>query len=271
VPNIGIKDEQGSARLTERIGLRVSLDRLHREVDRAGNMEAMDRFEAQAWTMLTGPTASKAFKISSEDEKTRDRYGRNTWGQRCLLARRLVEAGVDIVTVTMNGPLCGRVQNWDDHAVNHHVFQGLQYRTPFFDQAVSALIGDIHERGLDEQVLIVVGGDFGRTPRISYAASTGAGVASGPAGTMQPGRDHWPMAMSFLFSGGRIATGQVIGGTDARGEQAVERRLGVQDFVATLYHHLGIDAHGVQIANLAGRPVPILQDGKPIPELMRRG
>ena len=106
--------------------------------------------------------------------------------------------------------------------------------------------------------------------KISYAASTGAGVASGPAGTMQPGRDHWPMAMSFLFSGGGIATGQVLGATDARGEHAVERRLGVQDFVATLYRHLGIDAQRVQIMNHSGRPIPILQEGKPIPELLGR-
>src|SRR5262249_22122836 len=268
VPNIGLKDRETAARLGERIGLRVGFDRLRREIDNGRNMEAIDRFEAQALNGLTGSATRRASDMAAEDPRLRDRYGRNAWGQQCLLARRLVEAGVDLVTVSLNGPLCGRVQNWDDHAVNHHVFEGMKYRAPFFDQAVSALIEDIYQRGLDEHVLVVVGGDFGRTPKISYAASTGEGVASGPAGTMQPGRDHWPLAMSFLFSGGRINVGNVIGSTDARGENAVERRLGVQDFVATLYRHLGIDAQRVEIVNFSGRPVPILHDGKPIPELV---
>ncbi len=270
VPNIGIKDRASAKRINERIGLRVNLDRLRREIDQGGNMEAMDSFEVQAWNMLTGSAARRAFDISQEDPRIRERYGRNMWGQQCLLARRLVEAGVELVTVTLNGPLCGRVGNWDDHAVNHHVFEGLKYRTPFFDQAVSTLIEDVHQRGLDQQTLIIVGGDFGRTPKISYAASSGGGVASGETGTMQPGRDHWPMAMSFLFSGGRINPGQVIGSTDARGEHAVQRRLGVQDFVATVYRHLEIDASRIEIPNFSGRPVPILQDGKPIPELLGR-
>jgi hypothetical protein len=270
VPNMGLKDLASSQRMSDRIGLRVSLDRLKREIDRHGNMEAMDAFEVQAWNMLTGSASRNAFDISKEDPRNRDRYGRNMWGQQCLLARRLVEAGVELVTVTLNGPLCGRVGNWDDHAVNHHVFDGMKHRAPFFDQAVSALIEDIHQRGLDQNVLIVVGGDFGRTPKISYAPSSGEGVASGPTGTMQPGRDHWPMAMSFLFSGGRINPGQVIGATDARGEHAIQRRLGVQDFVATLYRHLDIDASRIEIPNFSGRPVPILQDGRPIPELIGR-
>ncbi|HLJ11060.1 MAG TPA: DUF1501 domain-containing protein [Planctomycetaceae bacterium] len=270
VPNIGMKDRATAARLEERIGLRVSLDRLHREIDQGGNMRALDRFETQAWNLLNGSAARQAFDISQEDPRIRERYGRNAWGQQCLLARRLVESGVELVTATLNGPLCGRTQSWDDHAVNHHIFDAMKMRAPLFDQAVSALIEDIHERGLDQHVLVVVGGDFGRTPKISYAPSSGEGLASGPTGTIQPGRDHWPLAMSFLFSGGGITPGQVIGSTDARGENAVQRRLGVQDFVATLYHHLGIDASRVQILNFSGRPIPILQDGKPIPELVGR-
>lgn len=270
VPNIGLKDRAGATRLEQRIGLRVSLDRLRREVDRGGNMEALDKFEAQAWNVLTGSAAQRAFDISQEDPRTRDRYGRHAWGQQCLLARRLVEAGVELVTCTLNGPLAGRTQSWDDHAVNHHIFDAMTHRAPLLDQAVSSLIEDIHQRGLSDHVLVVVGGDFGRTPKISYAASTGAGLASGPAGTIQPGRDHWPQAMSFLFSGGRIQTGQVIGSTDARGENAVQRRVGVQEFISTLYRHLGIDAERVQITNLSGRPIPIVQNGKPIPELVAR-
>ena len=138
----------------------------------------------------------------------------NAWGQQLLMARRLVEAGVEIIATEFDGPLCGRVQNWDDHSVNQHIFDAYKFRTPAFDQAVSALIEDIYARGLDQRVLVVVAGEFGRTPRISYVASSGGGVASGPAGTVQPGRDHWPRANSMLFAGALTAfadhTGQAI-------------------------------------------------------------
>ena len=122
-----------------------------------------------------------------------------------------------------------------------------KYRAPFFDhavaaQAVAARIDDLHQRGLDQRVLLVVAGDFGRTPRISYAESTGSGALSGAAGVVQTGRDHWPHAMSFLFSGGGIAEGQVIGATDGRGEHPVSRRVGVGDFLATIDRRPGIDA-----------------------------
>jgi uncharacterized protein (DUF1501 family) len=268
VPNIGLKDAEHVARLDGRMRLRQRLDRLGRQAEQAAAEGAFDAFEGQAWNVLTGPQARRAFDLGLEPDRVRDRYGRNTWGQRCLLARRLVEAGVDLVAATLNGPLCGRVQNWDDHAVNHHVFDALKYRAPFFDQAVAALVEDLHDRGLDKRVLLVVGGDFGRTPRISYAASTGAGVASGAAGVVQPGRDHWPHAMSFLFSGGGIAEGQVIGATDKRGEHPADRRAGVGDFLATLYRHLGIDADHATVRDPAGRPVPLLQQGgAPVREL----
>src|SRR5207245_4547251 len=126
--------------IRERMGLRERLDGLSRALDDRGNMQAIDQFEEMAWNMLTSPMARRAFDLSQEDPKVRDRYGRNTWGQQCLLARRLVEAGVELVTVTLNGPLCGRVNNWDDHAVNHHVFEAMRQRAPYFDQAVAALI-----------------------------------------------------------------------------------------------------------------------------------
>jgi hypothetical protein len=147
----------------------------------------------------------------------------------------------------------------------------MKYRAPFFDQAVAALVEDLHERGLDRKVLLVVAGDFGRTPRITYVASSGGGVASGAAGVVQPGRDHWPHAMSFLFSGGGIAEGQVIGATDRLGERPVQRRLGAGDFLATLYRHLGVDADRATVRDPAGRPVPLLQQGgEPIRELAAR-
>mgnify|MGYP002623098300 CR=1 FL=1 len=257
VPNIGLADEQAQARLGDRINLRRQFDTLRRDVDRKAMMRAFDEFESQAWDLLTAEAAREAFDLSHEPDSLRDRYGRNEWGQRALLGRRLVEAGVDLVTVQFGGSLCGRVGNWDDHAVNHHVFEAMKLRTRYYDQAVSALIEDIYDRGLDRRVMVVVTGEFGRTPRISYQQSTGGGVGSGPTGTTQPGRDHWPRATSMLFAGGGITTGQVIGATDQRGEDAVTRIVGRTDFLATLYRHLGIDPDGVAFDDFAGRPIPV--------------
>jgi uncharacterized protein (DUF1501 family) len=270
VPNIGLTDPAQAGRLRTRIQLRQSFDDFRRDVDRSGATRAMDAFETQALSLLTSPEAARAFDLDQEDPRLRDRYGRNQWGQQCLLARRLVEAGVEIVTTTFDGPLCGRVANWDDHAVNHHVFDALKFRAPYFDQAVSALIEDVYDRGLDKRVLVIVTGEFGRTPRISYVASSGGGVASAPAGTVQPGRDHWPLANSMIWAGGGIQTGQVIGATDRRGENVVERRVGPQDFLATIYRHLGIDYERVTIPDHAGRPTPIVTNGQAITELRAR-
>lgn len=270
VPNIGLKDTGQAKSLNERLDLKSNLDRLQRGVDQSGVMDAVDQYEKQAWNLLTSSAARNAFDLTKEPEAVRQRYGHHAWGQQCLLARRLIESGVDIVATEFDGPLCGRVANWDDHAVNHHVFEAIKYRAPFFDQAVSALIEDIFARGLDQRVLVVVTGEFGRTPRISYVASSGGGVASGPAGTVQPGRDHWPRANSMLFAGGGIRTGQVVGATDKQGEDPIERRVGPGDFLATIYHHLGIDFKHVAIPNFAGRPVPIVSEGDTIPELVRQ-
>jgi len=267
VPNIGLQADQHSG-LERRLDLRSSLDRLQRTIDSSGKMSAVDQFETQALNLLTSPAAQAAFDLSKESDKVRDRYGRHQWGQQCLMARRLVEAGVDVVATEFDGPLCGRVANWDDHAVNHHVFDALKYRAPFFDQAISALIEDVYQRGLDQRVLVVVAGEFGRTPRISYVASSGGGVASGEAGTVQPGRDHWPQAGSMLFAGGGIRTGQVIGATDVKGEDPVDRRVGPGDFLATIYRHCGIDYQQLSIPNFAGRPIPIVSSGEAIRELV---
>jgi len=258
LPNIALRDGQEITRLQTRMNLRRQLDRVA-PLDRP-SQRAFDTFQDQAVRVVTGAQARRAFDLSLEDPRVRDRYGRNTWGQQCLLGRRLVEAGVELVTVTLNGPLCGRVNNWDDHAANHHVFEAMRQRAPYFDQAVAALIEDLHQRGLDKHVLLVVGGDFGRTPRISYAPDSASGVT-------QPGRDHWPHATSFLFSGGDITSGHVIGRTDRLGEYVVDRRISVGDFAATIYHHLGIDHEHATINDPTGRPVPILPEGEPIPEL----
>jgi uncharacterized protein (DUF1501 family) len=264
LPNVGTPDQAILDRIHKRRGLREQLDRLVRSLDDRGNMQAGDHFEQMAWNMLASPAARQAFDLSKEEPTVRDRYGRNTWGQQCLLARRLVEAGVELVTTTLAGTLCGRVQNWDDHAVNHHVFASMQARAPYFDQAVAALIEDIYERGLDRQVLVVVTGEFGRTPKISYAADSASGVA-------QPGRDHWPRATSMLFAGGGMPTGQLIGSTDRRGEDVVERRISVHDFLATVYRHLEVDPTGIEFNDFAGRPIPILNQGSVIPELVAHG
>ncbi|MGE3314596.1 MAG: DUF1501 domain-containing protein [Planctomycetaceae bacterium] len=261
VANVGVTDRAKSARLESRISLRRQLDGIKTNLDLAEGMTSMETFERMAWEMLTRPEAERAFNLQQEDAKLRDRYGRNTWGQQCLLARRLVEAGVDLVTVTLLGPICGRVHNWDDHAVNHHCFDAMKSRAGYFDQAVSTLIEDVYERGLDKRVMVLVTGEFGRTPKISYAKDSASGV-------MQPGRDHWPAATSMLFAGGGLRTGQVIGGTDRRGEQVIERRIGPGDFLATIYQHLGIDSSRIAFADFTGRPIPIPVEGRAIPELV---
>ncbi|MFO0814221.1 MAG: DUF1501 domain-containing protein [Gemmatales bacterium] len=268
VPNIGLTNIDEVRRLSRRSTLRQKLDTLERSFDHARELAALDEFESQAMTLLTNPQTKIAFDLSLEDPRTRDRYGRNAWGQQLLLARRLVEAGVDVLTTSLSGPLCGRVGNWDDHAVNHHVFDAMKFRSPAYDQAVSALIEDIYQRGLDKRVLVVVTGEFGRTPKISYAPSTGAGEASAPAGTTQPGRDHWPAGFSNIWAGGGISTGRFIGATDKRGENAIDRVCGPGDFLATIYHHLGIDYAKTLIKDFNGRPTPIVDHGKAIPELM---
>ena len=267
VPNVGLSDPKLAGRIRARADLKSNIDRLRYDIDQTGLMEAFDEFGAQAMNLLTSPESAKAFDLTLEKDDVRDRYGRNQWGQQCLMARRLVEAGVDIVATEFDGPLCARVANWDDHAVNHHVFEAIKYRAPFFDQAVSALIEDVYQRGLDKRVLVVVTGEFGRTPRISHVASSGGGIASGKKGTVQPGRDHWPRANTMLFAGGGIETGQVIGATDPHGEDPVDRRVSPGDFLATIYDHLGVDFDHLALPNFAGRPIPILADGEPIPEL----
>lgn len=267
VPNIGLADNAETRRLSNRVALRKSLDRMERAFDQENELGALDEFESQAVTLLTNSDTRDAFDLSKEDAATRDRYGRNRWGQQLLMARRLVESGVDIVTSNLNGPLCGRVNNWDDHAVNQHQFEALRFRMPTYDRAVSALIEDIYARGLDKRVLVVVTGEFGRTPKINFKPSTGAGNASAPAGTLQPGRDHWPRAFSNIWAGGGIEHGGIIGASDKRGEDVIERPCGPGDFLATIYQHLGIDSSKVTIDDFNGRPTPIVDDGRPIPEL----
>ena len=260
VPNVGTVTAERADRLSNRVSLRKDFDRLQQQLDQVQEMQALDDFEQQAVNVLTSAKTREAFDINQEPDSLRDRYGRNQWGQQLLLARRLVEAGVELITTTLNGSLCGRIHNWDDHAVNHHCFDVMKARAPYYDQAVTALIEDIYSRGLDKRVMVIVTGEFGRTPKINYANDSASGV-------MQPGRDHWPNATSLIYAGGGLQTGQVIGATDSRGEEVIERRLSREDFLMTLYRHLGIDPRPISFTDFTGRPVPILLEGEVIPEL----
>lgn len=251
-------------RLAERSLLSRSLDRMRRDIDAHVATRAKDDFDARALDMLTSPAAREAFDLSREPDEVRERYGHHRFGQRALLARRLVEAGSTFVTVVMEHP-GGEMPNnccynWDSHAVNCHIFDDAKWRMPSYDQAVTALVEDLYARGLDRRVLLVVTGEFGRTPRLENQIGTQTKVH-------QPGRDHWPGAQSILVSGGGLAMGQVIGSTDARGGYPKDRPLSPNDVWATVYLHLGIDPE-LAVPDLAGRPMPILPSGEPISELL---
>ena len=248
-------------RIDDRAALLTALDNLRRRIDNNPTMDSLDKFNQQAISLLTGDKAAAAFDISQEDNKTRERYGRHKWGQRALLARRLVEAGCSFVTMQMQNPqVPNGIGNWDIHAVNGHLFRDNRARLPIFDKAVAALIEDIYQRGLDKKVMVIVSGEFGRTPRINPQKGTASKV-------MQPGRDHYPAAMSVLVSGGGMPTGQVIGSTNKKGEYPQDRPLDPNDLLATIYHHLGID-YKRHIPDLNGRPVPLIPSGTPITELI---
>jgi hypothetical protein len=254
VPNLSFPNPDARSRLDRRLRVLHSLDDVRRDLEHDPGVEARGKQYQAAVDLLRGTKAREAFDISREDEKTRNRYGRNRWGQQLLLARRLVEAGVGVVTTSLFGVEKGIASNWDDHAVNWDCFKATQERSPVFDQAVAALIGDVYDRGLDKKVLVIVTGEFGRTPKISYVNG-------------RPGRDHWPQAMSILLSGGGLRMGQVIGATDSRGEAPAERALHPNDFLATLYHHLRIDPQ-TEVRDRTGRPFPILDRVTPISELI---
>lgn len=259
VPNLSISGSLKD-RLDDRVRLLKSFDDMQRDIDRTGSLAAMDKFNDKALSLLTSDKAKQAFDIAQEDPKTREKYGRHKWGQRALLARRLVEAGVSFVTMQMQNPgVPGGIGNWDIHAVNGHLYDDCNARLPIFDRAISALVEDIYQRGLDRKVMVVVTGEFGRTPRINPQKGTRSGV-------VQPGRDHWPGAMSVLVSGGGMPMGQVIGSTTANGAYAKDNKLEPNDLLATMYRFLGIDHHAAFIDH-TGRPMPILPHGQPIAEL----
>lgn len=247
--------------LDDRRRLLEHLDRLRTDLDQAAATQGIERFRQQAYGVLTSPAVARAFDMQREPAKLRERYGQNLWGQACLLARRLAEAGTAVVSVLANVPEYGpKFTNWDDHPGNAmkpgHFGDYMRVRLPYFDQAVAALIEDIFVRGLDRKILVVVMGEFGRTPRLR----------KGPPDN-SIGRDHWPDAYSILVSGGGLRMGQVVGATNARGEYPTTAPVTPPDVLATIYRHLGIDPSH-HLTDSVGRPVPILAGGEPIRQLL---
>ncbi|MBX9655895.1 DUF1501 domain-containing protein [bacterium] len=240
--------------LEDRASLRGQLDRFERAHDQTGIMNSLDTFQHQALSMLANNAVRNAFDMDREPDAIRDRYGRHEVGQRCLLARRLVEAGVRLVTIDFPCVPGQKAFSWDDHASVWNIFDQMKIRLPILDQVVSALISDLHERGLSEKVMLVVMGEMSHTPRISYHNGN-------------PGREHWGRSMSVLLSGGGLPMGQAIGSTNSKGDEPHDRPFVPGDLLATWYKYLGVpvDQH---YPDLFGRPTPILSQGKPIAELI---
>ena len=242
VRNLKLPNQVPLARLDRRRALLGQLDQLRRDIDNKGDLVGLDKFYRDAMEMVTNDKAQIAFSIQKEPATLREAYGRNDLGQSCLLARRLVEAGVTFVTIQAGG-------GWDTHGDN---FKQLKDNLlPKYDQAVAALVQDLHDRGLSEDVLVVSFGEFGRTPKINGGA----------------GRDHWPGAMSILYAGGGLKMGQAIGATNAHAEYPTSKPYSVGCVLSTMYHCLGID-HKHVFYDPANRPLPILNEGEPIEELV---
>jgi len=239
-------------RLADRKALLSNFDKFRRDIDGSGMMEGLDAFNEQAFGILTSSKLLNALDLEKEDQKVRARYGtgdpknRDDGGpklmEHMLIARRLVEAGARCVTLAFS--------RWDHHGDN---FGALRQDLPLLDQGVSALIEDLHQRGLDKDVSVVVWGEFGRTPTINKDG----------------GRDHWSRVSCGLLAGGSMKTGQVIGATDRLGGEATDRPVQFGDVFATLYHNLGIDVSKVTVTDLSGRPQYLVDAGcAPMKELV---
>src|SRR5687768_5876311 len=231
-------------RLGDRKTLHSSLDRFRRDLDTSGKMAGLDTFTQQAVGILTSSALADALDISKEDPALVERYGKGDpkfrddgapkLTENFLIARRLVEAGARVVSLNFS--------RWDWHGKN---FDAMRQDGPLLDRATAALITDLHERGLDKDVSVVVWGEFGRTPKINNGA----------------GRDHWPQVSCALIAGGGMRTGQVIGATNRLGEHAVERPVTFQEVWATLYHNLGLNLRAIREFDLRGRPQYLVDDG----------
>ena len=236
------------SRLADRKGLLRSLDRY--QAQRENQLEfarTHDTFTEQALSLATSRQAKAAFDLSQEPAKLRDAYGRNRVGQGMLLARRLIEAGVRFVTI--QGYVDTGIYAWDHH---WGIFPHLDQQLPIYDNSYSALLNDLDDRGLLETTLVITAGEFGRTPKLNTEARG-------------PGRDHWGRCFSLTLGGGGIKTGQVIGSSDKYGAIPADRPISVPDFVATIYHALGLNPHEQFIAQ--GRPMKLLPEGSVVSEL----
>ena len=242
VRDVALPSGLSGDRFGSRRELRQSLDQLLRIADeQAGDpVNSIDEFYQQGYQLVTSPAAQRAFDIHQEPDAVRDRYGRNGFGQRALLARRLVEAGVPFITLYEGG--------WDHH---RNIFSALNSKLPPFESTIAALVRDLQQRGMLESTLVVALGEFGRTPKVNSRG----------------GRDHWSNAMSVMFAGGQTPPGQVVGATDRQGYSAQQRVLAPENFVSTVYRKLGIDAAKV-VFTPEGRPVHLVSDARPIDELM---
>jgi uncharacterized protein (DUF1501 family) len=227
-------------RLDDRQALLRSFDNDRQVLDTDGQAKALDTFQKQALELVTGERARRAFDLAAEPDRVRDRYGRNAFGQRLVLARRLTEAGVPFVAV--------RTFDWDDH---QKLPERMRRRAPEFDNGMAALIGDLHDRGMARDILVVAMGEFGRTPKVN------------PSG----GRDHWPAVMSVLLAGGAYRMGQVVGASDARGAAVARAPYRPQNVLGMVYRHLGIDP-ALTFPDFSGRPRHILEERDPIRELL---
>jgi hypothetical protein len=250
VRNMGLTGGLTVDRLESRRNLLTHFDKLRRDVDARGTFESMDRFDRDAYEMITGPQAREAFDISKEDPALRDRYGRNSWGQSTLLARRLVEAGATFVTCHFGG--------WDHH---WDLQKGMNRYLPQIDQLVYGLFTDLAERNLSEKVLVVLCGEFSRTPRMNDGGNGGA-----PGSMGEPGRDHWGNSMFCLLGGGGIKGGRIIGSTDRLGEAPKDQPLRPGDIHHTIYRVLGADPHR-NFLDHSGRPIAAIDHGDVIEEL----
>jgi len=242
VRDVAIPRELTEGRFLGRKELRQAVDRLARIQDDAAAdpVRDVDQFYDQGYQLVLSPDAQKAFDIHSEPAKVRERFGRNGFGQRALLARRLVEAGVPFVTLYDGG--------WDHHT---DLFNAYNKRMPAWDNTLATLIEDLAERGLLDTTMVIALGEFGRTPQINKDS----------------GRDHWSNAMSVLFAGGGTPGDQAVGATDAKGFAAIERVLSPENFVSTIYTKLGMDPDKMYYTH-EGRPVHLVSDPEPIRELM---
>lgn len=247
VRDVAIPRGLTTGQFQQRSDLRKLLDQLKRINHKAAGdpVNALDEYYQQGMDLVTSPEAQQAFDISAETEEVREQYVRNEFGQQCLMARRLVEAGVPFVTVYDGG--------WDSHA---NLFGSLRERLPRWDQSVWTLINDLDERGLLDTTLVIALGEFGRTPKISTLS-----------GQTKAGRDHWANAMSVLMAGGGTPGGVVVGATDRKGFSAVERVLSPENFLSTVYSKLGIDPNKI-FYTPEGRPVHLVSNPRPISEIM---